>query len=222
MYCHRFLRFLLPLYHLLIGRTMIKRHRGHGGESNQIHYTTANLWHDQFIFRSGSFNTIEIDSGTSLEHSSITFKGSNNRVTIGKEGFINGLDIVLEGDNNAVVIGEHAFVLGDMRMVAVDGSAINIGNDCMFSDRIEIRTTDNHAIIDRETGMRINFEEDVVIGNHVWIGTGATILKGAKIADGCIVGAKSLVTRKHIEKHSVIAGHPGTVIRRNIMWTMER
>lgn len=48
---------------------------------------------------------------------------------------------------------------------------------------------------------------DVVIGNDVWIGYGATILSGVKIGDGAVIAARSVVTRD-IEPYSIVAGSP--------------
>lgn len=157
-----------------------------------------------------------------MHHSRITFKGSNNKVIVGKNSFLNGLNIVIEGDHNQVIIGDNAFVLDDTRIYVVDGSSFRMGNGCMLSDKIEIRTTDSHAIFDLTNKKRINPEENVIIHDRVWIGTGVTILKETEIAEGCVVGAASVITRKHLKTHAVIAGNPGREVRENITWTMER
>jgi len=54
---------------------------------------------------------------------------------------------------------------------------------------------------------------DVVIGNDVWIGYGATILSGVEIGDGAIIGAMSVVS-KDVEPYAVVAGNPARLIRR--------
>ena len=98
---------------------------------------------------------------------------------------------------------------------------MTFGNGCMLSDNIEIRTTDNHAIYDIESGERINPEQDINIGEHVWIGMGATILKGVSIADGCIIGAKSIITKSIDENNCCVVGY-SKIVRRNVKWTMPR
>ena len=50
------------------------------------------------------------------------------------------------------------------------------------------------------------------IGNDVWIGTHATILKGVKVSDGAIVGAGSVVT-KDVPPYSIVIGNPATILR---------
>jgi acetyltransferase-like isoleucine patch superfamily enzyme len=41
----------------------------------------------------------------------------------------------------------------------------------------------------------VNIAEPIVIGRGVWIGTGSVVLPGVNVADGCIIGANSLVTK---------------------------
>ena len=53
---------------------------------------------------------------------------------------------------------------------------------------------------------------DVVVGNDVWIGYGATLLAGSNVGDGTIVGAGAIV-RGRIPPYSLYAGNPGRVIK---------
>ena len=45
------------------------------------------------------------------------------------------------------------------------------------------------------------------IGNDVWVGAGAIIMKGVTIGDGAIVGAGAVVT-KDVEAYSIVVGSP--------------
>lgn len=53
---------------------------------------------------------------------------------------------------------------------------------------------------------------DVVIGNDVWIGYGATIMSGVSIGDGAVIGARSVVT-KDVPPYAIVAGNPGVVVK---------
>jgi chloramphenicol O-acetyltransferase type B len=54
---------------------------------------------------------------------------------------------------------------------------------------------------------------DTVIGNDVWIGVEALILTGIQIADGAVVGARSVVT-KNVGPYEIWAGNPAKLIRK--------
>ncbi|WP_404821566.1 acyltransferase [Brevundimonas guildfordensis] len=59
----------------------------------------------------------------------------------------------------------------------------------------------------------------MAIGDHVWIGAGARILKNARIGKGSIVAAVSLVAGKDYPPCSLIAGSPAVVKRSGTSWT---
>lgn len=99
-----------------------------------------------------------------------------------------------------------------------DGGNVIIGNDCLFSWGCEIRTGDHHTILKQGTHEIVNRSQDVVIGNHVWFGSGVCITKGAVLPDNSVVGMRSLVTKKFTEPHTVIAGCPARVVRTGIDW----
>lgn len=61
-------------------------------------------------------------------------------------------------------------------------------------------------------------EADIVIGNDVWIGTRAVLLPGARIEDGAIIGANSVV-RGTIPNGAIAVGSPARVVgQRQIGW----
>ena len=93
---------------------------------------------------------------------------------------------------------------------------IEIGNQCAIGRNVMIMDFDAHDIT-YEDGTHNRITAPVRIGEHVWIGAGATILKGVTIGDGAIVGAGAVVTRD-VEAHSIVAGNPARAIKRNINW----
>lgn len=56
------------------------------------------------------------------------------------------------------------------------------------------------------------FERPCSIGNDVWVGCNATILRGVTIGDGAVVGANSLVN-KDVPPYAIVAGNPAKVIK---------
>ncbi len=53
---------------------------------------------------------------------------------------------------------------------------------------------------------------DVVIGNDVWVGSGATIMSGVHIGDGAVIAANSHVI-KDVEPYSLVGGNPAKHVK---------
>jgi len=91
--------------------------------------------------------------------------------------------------------------------------SITIGDDVAIAEDVTVRDADNHRI-DAARPDRA----PIVIGDHVWIGTGATILKGVTIGDGAVVAAGAVVTRD-VPARTLVGGVPARVIRTDVDWT---
>jgi serine O-acetyltransferase len=61
----------------------------------------------------------------------------------------------------------------------------------------------------------VNISNDVVGGNHIYLGAGAKIMIGVHIADDVIVGANAVVTKDITEPNIVVAGLPARKISCN-------
>lgn len=90
---------------------------------------------------------------------------------------------------------------------------IEIGYDVAISHDVTIMDSDFHEI-DMDG---FNISAPVHIGNHVWIGTRAIILKGVHIGDGAVVAAGSIVA-KDVPAGALVAGVPAKILRREIKW----
>lgn len=102
-------------------------------------------------------------------------------------------------------------------------NSVSIGNFCSIARNVSIQEY-NHAF-DRLTSyfVQLNiFGEkmerdivsngDILIGNDVWIGTQSVILSGARISDGAVIGANSVVNST-IPPYAIAAGSPAKVIK---------
>lgn len=93
------------------------------------------------------------------------------------------------------------------------GDYIEIGSGATIGRDVVIRSYDGHTIV--EDGYLIS--KPTHIGEHVWIGQGASVLKGVTIGDGAIVAANAVVT-KDVPAHSAVGGNPAKVIKENVYW----
>ncbi|MBU1053736.1 MAG: acyltransferase [Proteobacteria bacterium] len=89
--------------------------------------------------------------------------------------------------------------------------SIEIGANVMIAKGVTIRDNDVHIINDRISASPIK------IGDNVWIGINATILKGVNIGNGAVIAAGALVT-KDVPESCLVAGVPARVIKKNIYW----
>lgn len=169
----------------------------------------------------GKGNTILIHERARITDSRVQIYGDAHKLKIGKNCGIKNTVFWFEDNNCSIVIGDNTTIEGAHIAVTEPNSSIYIGKDCMFSAGIDIRNGDSHSIIDKQTGKRINYAKDIEIGNHVWIGNGAQILKGVKIGSESIIGIKSLVT-KDIPQNSIAVGMPAAVVKSNVTWMRKR
>lgn len=147
----------------------------------------------------------------------IMLSGANNRIQIGKRVSVGQLQIGC-GKNAVCTIGEGTEIEG-LTIFATDGK-VEIGKDCLFSSEVILRNHDSHHIFDRTTGERINYGGEMVIGNHVWVGYGATLLGSTRIGDNSVVGTMA-VTSSTFPREVILAGNPAKVIRKNICWSKD-
>lgn len=167
-------------------------------------------------------------------------KGKGNRVSIGRETMIACCKVRVCGQEQTLVLGErceyHAgkiylrynrgqrIVIGDdasiedCYLLTDEDASIFIGAGVLMSKLVHFRAGDGHSVLDVASGQRINRSRDIVVGDHVWVGRGATLLKGAYVADNSIVGAYAVVTRRYEQPGVAVAGNPARVVREGVTW----
>lgn len=182
---------------------------------NDVQLASAGILTGSIKIPKGKGNVIRFRMGSRFS-GSIHIEGDGNLIDIGEHTHIRGR-ILVKGNNQRVVIGDHTTSV-EVRLLCSEGCDIIIGRWCMFSRKIEVRTTDAHSVVDRQTYQRLNPASSVTIGDHVWVGLGAVINKGSSVPSDCIVGAMSFVNRPFEEEGVILAGIPAKVIRTGITW----
>ena len=96
---------------------------------------------------------------------------------------------------------------------------IEIGDDCLLGSKVYIGDHSHGSVADLEqirdvapAQRPLSDIAEIIIGEKTWIGDGAVILAGTRIARSSIVGANSVVRLKE-ERPALIAGVPARVIR---------
>jgi acetyltransferase-like isoleucine patch superfamily enzyme len=144
---------------------------------------------------------LDVDGLTPLIHGKGKIIGGKN---LSLRSF--SIPIELYADKKArIIIGDNVFINNGTTISAQE--EIIIGNNAIIADKTIIYDTDWHGFDGKKTKI-----SPVRIGNNVWIGAKAIILKGVNIGDNSIIGAGSVVT-KNVPNNSIIAGNPAKFIR---------
>jgi acetyltransferase-like isoleucine patch superfamily enzyme len=150
-------------------------------------------------------------------------------VIIGERGMVN-MNIVFESRQGAVRIGERVYI-GGGTIICREG--VTIGDDVTMAWGVAIYDHNSNAFDWRQRAKTVKHFYDtygqlgcyesidwtgvasapIVIEDRVWIGFDAVILKGVRIGEGAIVGARAVVTRD-VEPYTVVAGNPARMIKR--------
>lgn len=128
-----------------------------------------------------------------------------------KGAFTIGADSYIRVYKNSKLILHNGFFNEHVQVTA--GDVVEIGDGCAIGRDVVIRSYDGHTIVDEN----YKISKPIKIGNHVWIGQGASVLKGIQIGEGAIVAANAVVT-KDVPAHCAVAGNPAKIVKENILW----
>ncbi|OWV67958.1 hypothetical protein ATY76_13635 [Rhizobium sp. R339] len=131
-------------------------------------------------------------------------RNDKTAIQVGTNGMIRG-ELLTFGFGGRISVGDW-FYLGPQSTIW-SASEIVIGDRVLISHSVAIHDSDSHP-----TDPQLRFEQTrqiltsghprenpgvktkpVLIGNDVWIGMGAMILKGVTIGDRAIIGARAIV-----------------------------
>ena len=131
-------------------------------------------------------------------------------VRIGRHcGVYNGCFFEL-GPRGAVTVGDYSTLVG---VIIATNSRVVIGDYCFLSHEVVIADTATatpwHT---RQRGAsQRGGETSVNLGDDVWVGAGAVLLRGAQLGDGAIVGASTIVDFA-VPPYAIVAGNPARIV----------
>jgi acetyltransferase-like isoleucine patch superfamily enzyme len=175
-----------------------------------------------------SNSIVEVKKGAILDYS-FHHKGEisveSGQLVIGEKAnikaniFIRFNGYVLFGKHTG--IGHHSEIVCDER--------IEFGDYCLISNHVSLYDTNSHSthFISRRKRIEEGYpsgcseiekplSSNISIGNDVWIGKNATVLKGAIIGDRCIVGMSTTVTKGTYPVGSYIVSEKPRVIKEQL------
>ncbi|MFZ4106239.1 acyltransferase [Flavobacterium sp.] len=164
-----------------------------------------------------------------------------NKIILGKNCKFNGKTIlVLKQKGGLVEIGDNCRFVSETDNINLIGinrpcmisthsslANIKIGNNCGFSGTVigcyksikignNFKGGANTFITDFDwhpEDLRSGQPKAVTIGDNVWLGLNAIILKGVTIGDNVVIGANSVVT-KDIPANVIATGNPCQVLKK--------
>lgn len=90
-----------------------------------------------------------------------------------------------------------------------DRGGITIGDNVFLGMNVTISTLNHGFDLEHRS---TTYPSKVVIGNNVWIGSGANILGGVTIGDNSIIAAGALVN-KDVPSNVIVGGVPAKIIK---------
>ena len=171
----------------------------------------------------GNNNIVYIGESVRGGNLRIHIRGNNNKIHIMPSSELQSVNINIgnhmEISNSEIFIDEAACIVNIEILVEQHHCKLHVGKKCLMSKDILFRLGEiPHLVFDSETHEYVDTPHDLIIGDHVWIGAGATILKKTKIGNNCIVAARAVVTKEMPGDNVLIAGNPAKIRRKNVYW----
>ena len=109
-----------------------------------------------------------------------------------------------------VEIGDYSTLVG---VIVASNGRVRIGSYCFLAHEVVI--ADSPAARPPPPSIADPAADEpemcVTLGDDVWVGTGAVLLKGARIGAGAIVAAGAVVDFE-VPPNTIVAGNPGRVV----------
>jgi len=151
--------------------------------------------------------------------------GNKSSIQIGSNNEFNADFHIRCYEHGTVKIGNYNWT--SLRIQIVCANRVEIGNYCIFGRDVYISDTNEHPVDpierlkatvtywEKKTVDRYQLVENspVTIGNNVWIGERAIVLKGVTIGDNAVIAAGSVVT-KDVPENTVVGGNPARVLKK--------
>jgi carbonic anhydrase/acetyltransferase-like protein (isoleucine patch superfamily) len=176
------------------------------------------IWAKRFFWFEPLFRGQCESVGAGFWMEDLPYIQGQGRIVIGDNVRLSGKPSIAFGRAGAappeLVIGDGTFVGHGCGFFVA--RSVRIGRHCLLAGGALIYDLDGHPLdaADRRAALPTPPEQvaPVALGDDVWVGAGAVILKGVTVGDRAIIAARSVVTRD-VPPDCVVAGNPARVVK---------
>jgi acetyltransferase-like isoleucine patch superfamily enzyme len=180
------------------------------------------IWALRFFWYEPLFRSQCASVGEGFQMEKLPYITGRGRITLGSGVRLSGKPSI--GFSNRLLarpelsVGDDTFIGHDCSFGIA--SSVSIGKHCYLAGCVGVRDFDGHPV----DAIRRRAKEPtppeairpVVIGDDVWIGAGALIMKGVTVGDRSIVGAGAVVTH-NVPPDTIVAGNPARVVKKLVL-----
>jgi acetyltransferase-like isoleucine patch superfamily enzyme len=149
--------------------------------------------------------TITLRNHASMNIANEFVLGDGIRIFVSSGGYL-----VIKGKKNEPFSG----ITADS--VVMVKKYVELGEDALIAWNTFITDCDWHGVEGKQA------VKDTIIKDHVWLGVGAKVLKGAVLESECIVTTNSVVLQGVYPSKSLIGGNPAKILKQNApAWSHE-
>ena len=117
--------------------------------------------------------------------------------------------LVFEGPDGQIELGDDVFLNARSEIRARE--LVRVGAHCRLAFDVVVMDTNHHDLEGSLT------TAPTILGERVWVGARALVLRGVTIGDGAVVAAGAIVTRD-VPAGALVAGNPARVMREGVSW----
>lgn len=141
----------------------------------------------------------------------------NLSINLGKHVTLSGGQVWVaagSGPQKALFVGDDCSLGHGVELTV--GEFIRIGDHVRIANHVALSGYDGHPLDPLARARNAPPPTDrsgaIVVGDYVWIGDGAIVLKGVTIGRGAIIASRAVVTRD-VPELAIVAGNPARLVR---------
>lgn len=183
------------------------------------HSICSSIYRNVIVFFYGK--NISLGHKSKIDHHSKIYILADGKVELGEgatlrsltKGYHGGMPfpctILVDRANAHVTIGKNSRLNG---VYVHSQKSVRIGKNCVIAAGVNIIDSNGHELISTNRTAGRDEPEPIEIGENVWIGMNAIVLKGTRVGNNSVIGANSVVSGNFPE-NSLIIGNPARLVK---------